>query len=81
MNDNIIKLNNYFKEKFRIDFLDTHSELKSEHLFSRRIGIEPINLLFIYAFIENELNTNVNEEFIMNEKFTSFDNICTLFNK
>jgi len=79
MNNKIEKLNDYFREKFKIDFLNENKELSSEHVFGPKIGISAVSLLYVYAFIEKELETKISETFILEEKFASFDSICTLF--
>jgi peptide maturation system acyl carrier-related protein len=77
--DNIeIRLNDIFKDRFKIDFDGKEKELLNANLLGSSIYLTPTDLLYLFRDIENEFDINIPQKEVVDGKFSSFNNIVEI---
>ena len=75
------RLNEFFVSYFGINFLNENKDLSGSNFFGKDLRISPVNLLYVYDFIQTELEIEIDEEFILDDGFTSFDSLVSYLSK
>lgn len=77
--DNIeIRLNNIFKNRFKIDFDSKEKELLNANLLGSSIYLTPTDLLYLFCDIENEFGIDIPQNEVADGKFSSFNNLVEI---
>lgn len=74
-NDIRAELKGIFLNRFEINFENEDMDYMDEHLLGNKIRLTPRGLLYLLRDIENTFNIEIPAEYIVNDKFTSFNNI------
>ncbi len=67
-----------FNERFKIDIARKWNELQDLHFLSNKFGMAPRDLLYLHSDIEGEFDIKISEEHIVNDKFTTLNNIIQI---
>lgn len=67
-----------FNERFKIDISNKWNDVQDLHFLSNKFGMAPRDLLYLHSDIEREFNIRISEEHIVNDKFTTLNNIIQI---
>lgn len=70
------KLKEIFKNRLNIDIMNEH--LFNKELLGSEIRLQPRELIYIFFDIETIFNIKIKEEYIILNKFRTFNDICKI---
>ncbi len=71
-------LSKIFNERFKINISNKWNEVQDLHFLSNKFGMAPRDLLYLHYDIEREFDINISEEHIVNDRFTTLNNIIQI---
>ncbi len=72
------ELENIFVKRFKLDFTEMDIEAKNDYLLGSNIKLTPRDLLYVFVDIEEEFKITIPESYIIEGKFSTFNNILQI---
>ncbi len=72
------ELENIFLKRFKLDFTEMNIEVKNHYLLGSNIKLAPRDLLYVFVDIEEEFKIAIPENYIIEGKFNTFNNILQI---
>lgn len=79
INNDIEKtLADIFYKKFGLNLSNENHALREKNFFSKELGLEPRDLLYLFFDVEKTFDIEISESDILGNKFCTFDNIVEI---
>lgn len=72
------KLNGIMEKRFNINISEHDADILDKHLLGEDMGFAARDLLYLFFDVENVFNVKIDKKYILNGKFTSFNNIVEI---
>lgn len=78
IDDDTARLADIFYKRFGLDLSNKDHALRRKNFFSKDLGLEPRDLLYLFFDIEKEFDIKIPESDILGNKFCTFNDIVEI---